>query len=76
MDFFTPSLLKGAAVAAFLLVQLFVGIMAFVLRYHFRVFALPDDPLARNIVRVMTYGALVGFALAGMALYASIAVHD
>ncbi len=49
------------ALAAFFIVETAAALFAWMIRYHFRLFALPEDVRARRIVRVFTAGVLVLF---------------
>jgi len=60
------SIIISIAFIAFALVQIFAIVMIFILRYHFKIFALPDDGRARRISRLMTFGILLGFILSGV----------
>jgi hypothetical protein len=47
------------AAAVFLIVETAVGLFTWMIRYHFRLFALPEDRRAKNVVRVFTVGILL-----------------
>ena len=52
----------------FLIVETLVFAFLWVIRYHFRMFSLPNDRRAKRLVRTLTVGVLVLFFAAGYAL--------
>ena len=59
---------EGIALILFLLVQMFVVGIFFVIRYHFRNFSAPGDTRAKGIVRWFGAGMTLSIAVAGMLL--------
>lgn len=74
MDFFAnEAILRSIAFGAFLIVQGFVGVVFFIIRYHFRQFGAPDDPRVKSIPRVFGAGFIIIVAASALPLFAIIA---
>ena len=59
-----PAVIKNAVLAILVFVQVLTLVLLVIIRYHFRLFALPGDRRARLIVNLMSLGALVFFGAA------------
>ena len=62
-------LLTGVTGILFLLVELFVIVMFFIVRYHFRSFAAPYDTRATHIVRIFGTGIFISIIAAAFIFF-------
>lgn len=59
-----PAVIKNVILAVFIFVQVAAAALVIIIRYHFRLFALPGDRRARMIVNLMSLGAAAFFLVA------------
>lgn len=64
-----PHFLKIFILLAFLFIQIFSFGMVFVMRYHFRLFAVPDDRRTKTMLRLLIFGTLFFFFVALVLVY-------
>jgi len=64
----TPALIKSLALLGFLLVQALALAIVLIIRYHFKLFAVPHDRAAKLILNTLTLGAVLVALLASLFL--------
>ena len=64
----SPPLIKGLALVVFLLVQILALAIVLIIRYHFKLFAIPHDRTAKLILSTLTLGTVLIALLASLFL--------
>lgn len=62
----SPALTQGLAIIAFLIVQVLALAIVLIIRYHFKLFAIPHDRTAKLILNTLTLGTVLIALLASL----------